>query len=102
MTFVILYRFPLLLVSDMPILNKPQTKAELIFKRNLGLSFVARRYSFNSSIIFNNFRQNIIIIVIIIIIIIIIITNIIIITIIVICIIIIVIVMIIISLFESH
>ena len=99
MTFVILYRFPLLLVSDMPILNKPQTKAELIFKRNLGLSFVARRYSFNSSIIFNNFRQNIIIVIIIIIIII---TNIIIITIIVICIIIIVIVMIIISLFESH
>ena len=99
MTFVILYRFPLLLVSDMPILNKPQTKAELMFKRNLGLSFVARRYSFNSSIIFNNFRQNIIIVIIIIIIII---TNIIIITIIVICIIIIVIVMIIISLFESH
>ena len=98
MTFVILYRFPLLLVSDMPILNKPQTKAELMFKRNLGLSFVARRYSFNSSIIFNNFRQNIIIVIIIIIII----TNIIIITIIVICIIIIVIVMIIISLFESH
>ena len=97
MTFVILYRFPLLLVSDMPILNKPQTKAELMFKRNLGLSFVARRYSFNSSIIFNNFRQNIIIVIIIIII-----TNIIIITIIVICIIIIVIVMIIISLFESH
>ena len=96
MTFVILYRFPLLLVSDMPILNKPQTKAELMFKRNLGLSFVARRYSFNSSIIFNNFRQNIIIVIIIII------TNIIIITIIVICIIIIVIVMIIISLFESH
>ena len=97
MTFVILSRFPLLLVSDMPILNKPQTKAELMFKRNLGLSFVARRYSFNSSIIFNNFRQNIIIVIIIIII-----TNIIIITIIVICIIIIVIVMIIISLFESH
>ena len=98
MIFVILYRFPLLLLSDMPILNKPQAKAELIFKRNLGLSFVARRYSFNSSITFNNFRQNIIIIIIIIIII----TNIIIIIIIIICIIIIVIVMIIISLFESR
>ena len=97
MIFVILYRFPLLLLSDMPILNKPQAKAELIFKRNLGFSFVARRYSFNSSITFNNFRQNIIIIIIIIII-----TNIIIIIIIIICIIIIVIVMIIISLFESR
>ena len=94
MIFVILYRFPLLLLSDMPILNKPQAKAELIFKRNLGFSFVARRYSFNSSITFNNFRQNIIIIIII--------TNIIIIIIIIICIIIIVIVMIIISLFESR
>ena len=94
MIFVILYRFPLLLLSDMPILNKPQAKAELIFKRNLGLSFVARRYSFNSSITFNNFRQNVIIIIII--------TNIIIIIIIIICIIIIVIVMIIISLFESR
>ena len=93
MIFVILYRFPLLLLSDMPILNKPQAKAELIFKRNLGFSFVARRYSFNSSITFNNFRQNIIIIII---------TNIIIIIIIIICIIIIVIVMIIISLFESR
>ena len=99
MIFVILYRFPLLLLSDMPILNKPQNKAELIFKRNLGFSFVARRYSFNSSITFNNFRQNIIIITIIIII-----TNIIIIIIIIIIciIIIIIIVIIIISLFESR